>query len=60
MWTSGIVSVLLNHTRTRGPSVTRMQDFLELKRYFLVETELYVARYMLAFDMFLSPFWVHL
>ena len=27
-YTHGIVSVLLNHTRTRGPSVTRMRDFL--------------------------------
>ena len=26
--THGIVSVLLNHTGTRGPSVTRMRDFL--------------------------------
>ena len=26
--THGIKSVLLNHTRTRGPSVTRMRDFL--------------------------------
>ena len=26
-WTHGIESVLLNHTRTRGPSVTRMRDF---------------------------------
>ena len=26
--THGIESVLLNHTRTRGPSVTRMRDFL--------------------------------
>ena len=25
--THGIVSVLLNHTRMRGPSVTRMRDF---------------------------------
>ena len=25
--TDGIELVLLNHTRTRGPSVTRMQDF---------------------------------
>ena len=25
--THGIVSVLLNHTLTRGPSVTRMRDF---------------------------------
>ena len=25
--TDGIESVLLNHTRTRGPSVTRMRDF---------------------------------
>ena len=25
--TDGIVSVLLDHTRTRGPSVTRMRDF---------------------------------
>ena len=25
--THGIESVLLNHTRTRGPSVTRMRDF---------------------------------
>ena len=27
-WTHGIASVLLNHTRTRGPSVPRMRDFL--------------------------------
>ena len=27
--THGIVSVLLNHTRTRGPSVTRMRDFFK-------------------------------
>ena len=33
----------MNHTRTRWPSVARMRDFLELKRYFLVETESYVA-----------------
>ena len=26
--TDGIESVLLNHTRTRGPSVTRRRDFL--------------------------------
>ena len=26
--THGIEWVLLNHTRTRGPSVTRMRDFL--------------------------------
>ena len=26
--TDGIVLVLLDHTRTRGPSVARMQDFL--------------------------------
>ena len=26
----GIESVLLNHTRTRGPSVTRMRDFFKL------------------------------
>ena len=34
-WTHGIVSVLLNHTRTRGTSVARMRDFLktELKLY---------------------------
>ena len=25
--TDGIVSVLLDHTRTRGPSVARMRDF---------------------------------
>ena len=25
--THGIESVILNHTRTRGPSVTRMRDF---------------------------------
>ena len=30
--THGIESVILNHTRTRGPSVTRMRDFL-LKNY---------------------------
>ena len=41
--THGIVLVLLNHTCTRGPSVARMRDFLELKRYFLVEIESYVA-----------------
>ena len=28
--THGIVLVLLNHTRTRGPSVTRMPDILYL------------------------------
>ena len=27
----------------RGPSVAGMQDFMKLKRYFLVETESYVA-----------------
>ena len=27
--THGIESVILNHTRTRGPSVTRMQDFFD-------------------------------
>ena len=32
--THGIVSVLRNHTHTRGPSVACMQDFLELKRFF--------------------------
>ena len=26
--THGIESVIINHTRTRGPSVTRMRDFL--------------------------------
>ena len=41
--THGIVSVHLNDTHTRGLSVARMRDFLELKRYFLVETESYVA-----------------
>ena len=30
--TDGIESVLLNHTRTRGPSVTCMRDFLNLSR----------------------------
>ena len=29
-WIQGIVSVLLNHTHTRGPSVGRMWDFLLL------------------------------
>ena len=29
--THGIESVLLNHTRTRGPSVTRMRDFFFTK-----------------------------
>ena len=29
--TNGIESVLLNHTCTRGPSVTRMQDFSSSK-----------------------------
>ena len=28
--THGIVSVLLNHTCTRGPSVARMRDFFVL------------------------------
>ena len=41
--THGIVLVLLNHTHTRGPGVAHMRDFLELKLYFLVETESYVA-----------------
>ena len=41
--THGVVAELLNHTRTRGPSVAHIWDFLELKRYFLVETESYVA-----------------
>ena len=30
--TDGIVSVLLHHTHTRGPSVTRMRNFLCLTR----------------------------
>ena len=28
--THGIESVILNHTHTRGPSVTRMRDFFNL------------------------------
>ena len=32
--TDGIELVLLNHTYTRGPSVTRMRDFLNLHDYF--------------------------
>ena len=27
--TDGVVSVLLDHTRTRGPSVARMRDFCQ-------------------------------
>ena len=38
-----------------------MQDFLEPKHYFFVETESYVAiSYMLVYNRFLSPFWVQL
>ena len=33
--TDGIVSVLLDHTCTRGPSVARMQDFFLIKLFFL-------------------------
>ena len=36
--THGIESVIPNHTRTRGPSVTRMQDFFVL---YLVSCVLY-------------------
>ena len=32
--THGIVSVLLNYTHTRGPSVACMRDFLERKHFF--------------------------
>ena len=34
--TNGIVSVLLDHTHTRGPSVARMQDFLIIYIYIYI------------------------
>ena len=34
--THGIVSVLLNHTCTRGPSVARMQDFFLLSQFLCI------------------------
>ena len=37
--THGIESVLLNHTRTRGPSVTRMRDFCEEFKCYSSSTE---------------------
>ena len=37
--TDGIVSVLLDHTRTRGPSVARMRDFLNVSSLTLMVWE---------------------
>ena len=36
--THGIESVILNHTRTRGPSVTRRRDFLIVCIFYLLPT----------------------
>ena len=38
-YTHGIVSVLLNHTRTRETSVARMQDFFQYERYYMNQRE---------------------
>ena len=35
-WTHGIELVIMNHTRTRGPSVTRRRDFLEGVQHFFL------------------------
>ena len=48
--THGIESVILNHTRTRGPSVTRMRDFflhksLKLSKIVLVLRSASVERF---------------
>ena len=52
-WTDGIVSVLLDHRRTRGQSVARMRDFLHSLEKVVWKSGHFYKTYLLVGKLFL-------